>query len=455
VLVLVWYVWCCAARRTTHGFIAYYAASRLLVTGQLDPRVYDDAWFSHYVQNLTNTGVLEVFGPNPPTMALLAVPFEFLGPSAARTLWLVSSLACFAVASLSLLSFCDRRGQPVPAIVVLLMLLSPAVFANLRTGQAYLFVFCVLSAAAICLAQGRDALGGALVGLALVLKASGVPLLILLVARRRVRSVISAALVSAAGSLLVTPWIGEGTWLRYPSYVWEFLQRPSTAVTAYQTTRSLARHLCIGDPVWNPMPAADCAPVAYAAPGLVIAGALLVTLAASSRCRAELWVAAGVCLSVLVLPVAEEHHFVLLGVPMVFVFQRGSQSATSLDTGWWRLIVFGALLLVPLDYTTHVLTTGWSALGAYPRLYAAWLLWGFAIATMLRSRGSVADRAAGTRRRLRRSRDTRRDVPGLARDGENRYSLQVIDRRLGGVHLVGPSPAWRWDPRECRLRHAG
>ena len=34
-----------------------------------------------------------------------------------------------------------------------------------------------------------------------------------------------------------------------------------------------------------------------------------------------------------------------------------------------------ALLVVPLEWTAERFTVGWWALLAYPRLYAAWLLW--------------------------------------------------------------------------------
>ncbi len=61
-----------SATRTTHGFISYYAAARLLLDGQLGPDAYDDAWFGRYVRAVTGTGVLEIFIPNPPMMALFA-----------------------------------------------------------------------------------------------------------------------------------------------------------------------------------------------------------------------------------------------------------------------------------------------------------------------------------------------------------------------------------------------
>jgi hypothetical protein len=34
-----------SAGSVTHGFVSYYTASRLLVSGELGPQAYDDRWF--------------------------------------------------------------------------------------------------------------------------------------------------------------------------------------------------------------------------------------------------------------------------------------------------------------------------------------------------------------------------------------------------------------------------
>src|SRR6185436_16009172 len=76
-----------SAGSMTHGFVAYYAASRLLVSGQLGPIAYDDRWFGEKVQQFTAGSVREIFTPNPPTMALMALPVAGLDPQAARMIW--------------------------------------------------------------------------------------------------------------------------------------------------------------------------------------------------------------------------------------------------------------------------------------------------------------------------------------------------------------------------------
>jgi hypothetical protein len=394
--VLVAYVACCSLGRTTHGFIAYYGASRLLVSGAMTPLAYNDAWFTDYVQRLTGSGVIEVFRPNPPTMALIAVPVVWLAPLEARAVWLIASIAALALASMALLRSWPLPGRGVASVAVLLLLLNPATVANVRTGQAYIFVFATLAAVALALVRRRETLAGALLGLTLSLKLTGAPLLVLLLVMRRRRAVASALVVAAATIVLVTPFLADGMWRRYPSQVWDFLQRPAATSTGYQTTRSLVRRLCVADTVWNPAPAANCAAMADLIPALLIGAALLVTAIMAVRSPVELWVAAGLCLTVLAQPVAGEPPFVLLGLPLVLILATDGWARTAArGTGSWRtwlwLAAFAVLFTVPLTFTAQRFTEGWSALAAYPRVYAAWLLWGRALWAMVRSTADLPD----------------------------------------------------------------
>lgn len=91
-----------SAGSMTHGFVSYYTASRLLVSGELGPLAYDDAWFGAAVQRLTSSSVREIFTPNPPTMALMALPIAWLDAYRAATLarwprpWPSRCSRCFA-----------------------------------------------------------------------------------------------------------------------------------------------------------------------------------------------------------------------------------------------------------------------------------------------------------------------------------------------------------------------
>jgi hypothetical protein len=382
--------------RTTHGFIAYYAAARLFVSGEFDRRVYDDEWFEEYVQGITKSDVREIYGPNTPAMALLATPVAVLGPHNARTTWLLAALVVLALASAAFMRYATGVDRRVLAVLVAVMLLNPPVFANLRTGQAYIFVFGAFMAIALLLVRGRDVAAGIVLGLTLVIKSTGWPLLVLLAVQRRLRALGTAVVVAGATAALVMAVVGLDTWLAYPPYVEAFLNRPAASVTAYQTTRSLVRHLCIGDPVWNPAPAASCAGAAEWIPMLVTAIAVAVTAFLARGARSEHWVAAGIVLAILAAPVGAEQHYASLAVPIgLLIAARARSDAHGLTPhaahgltphgahGLTPVAVVAILWLIPLEYTALRFTDGWSALLAYPRLYAGWAVWALVLREML------------------------------------------------------------------------
>jgi hypothetical protein len=358
-----------SARSTTHGFVSYYTASRLLVSGELGPRAYDDQWFGEIVQRITSSSVREIFIPNPPTMALMAVPLVGMGPQPARAIWLGVSLAAFIGGVSALTRYRARKNRDVSIPLLMLMLLAPAVFTNLRIGQGYLIVFALFAGATVMLLKHRDRSAGMFLGLLLALKTSGVALALLLIVRRRWAAISAAALTALVLAIVITPFIDASMWWIYPSQVRAYVARPASSVTAYQTTLGMFRHLCIADPQWNPSPAASCGAIAFAAPTVIIAIATLVTLLLARRSTStESWIAAGTTLSVLSLPAVAEPHFVLMAIPLALLRLHTIE-----------ILVIGALLMVPLEYTAERFTAGWWALLAYPRLYAAWLLWAASI----------------------------------------------------------------------------
>ena len=374
IAILGAYAYLVAAGRMTHGFIAYYAASRALVAGHFGSWVYDEPSFTAYVQELTGTSVLEIFGPNPPSMSLLLLPLAALAPTTARAVWLVVSLAAWAWASAALARRMSLRGIDSGTVALALMLLNPAVFANIRNAQAYLVVAAAQIAAAHCILRRRDSAAGALLGASVAVKTSGVPMLVVIAFAKR-RRVLVSALVAGAVSVAVTIAVaGIEPWMRYPGYVAEFVGQPRAAVTAYQTTSSLFHRLCIADPAWNPAAAADCATLGRGIPALLEVVAVLITLRVVSAAPAALWLAAGGCLSVLMLPIAEDHQFVLLALPMMLLVESRRQSGSD-RVFTCAFVAFALLLVVPLENTAYRFTAGWGVLLAYPRLYAAWLLW--------------------------------------------------------------------------------
>ena len=370
-----------SASSVTHGFLAYYAAARLLVEGKLGPSAYDDAWFGAYLQQLTGTSIREIFTPNPPTMALMALPIAALHHGGARVVWLFASVMLFA-AAVFVLAREREKESAVPIAALLLAMLAPAVFSNIRIGQGYLIVFALFAAAVLWIEHQRQIAGGAALGLALGLKLSGPALLLILAAQRRWRAIAAAIVTAIALALAVTPFIDMAMWWQHPGVVGAFVQRPSGSVTAYQTTLSLFRRLCVADAVWNPSPPASCRPFAFAIPYALIGVAAAITTVMAFRSSAtRAGLAASVVLSLLVMPASAEVHFVLLGIPLLLIPLRLTE-----------LLVIGGLMLVPLEVTAERFTAGWAILLAYPRLYATWLLWAACVRQLITSSLQLRER---------------------------------------------------------------
>ena len=216
-----------SAGSTTHGFVSYYTASRLLVDGQLGPDAYDDRWFGEAVQRLTHSNIREIFIPNPPPMALMALPVVALDPQPARAVWLIASLAAFLAGIGALVRARTRQNAPPSTVTLMLMMLAPAVFTNLRIGQGYLLVFGLFAATTVLLLRRRDRWAGVCLGLLLALKTSGVALALVLVMKRRWAALAAAAVTTLVLCLAVTPFIDARMWAVYPSQV-GCLRRPSS-----------------------------------------------------------------------------------------------------------------------------------------------------------------------------------------------------------------------------------
>ena len=290
--ILIAYTAAASIGRTTHGFIAYYGAARLFIDGELSADAYDDRWFNEYVQRITNTGVREIFTPNPPTMSLMAVPFAGLRPPGARTVWLFASILTYAAAIALLLRHAPPKRADLLPLLVFLLLVNPPVLANLRVGQAYLFVAAGYALFAVALIRDRQTLAGATLGVLFALKATGAPLFLLLAATRRWRALAAGIAAIGLAVALTALRVDRAMWAEYPSAVAGMLGRPTIGVTASQSTLSLARRLCVPNADWNPRGPAECPRVAAIAPGALILFALAITVWASRIVPMQVWLSA-------------------------------------------------------------------------------------------------------------------------------------------------------------------
>jgi hypothetical protein len=365
-----------SARQLTAGFGAYYAASRLLVSGQFDARVYDEPYMRPLIRQALHGHSDDIYNANPPTCALLFVPLAWLPVEAARWIWILLS-AGFLVAGLALLAR-ELAPEPHRTAVLLAALALGFLFRPVRAGfvigQAYVFVFFLMALCTVAVARHRTLLGAGALGASLLLKSAGPFLPVVMLVGRRWRMALWTGAIALGAILLTLPLFPPATWKAYLALLREVASAPSLSITAYQTTRSLLWRLFVPDPQWNPAPLLAAAGVAKVLLPAVAAASAALTLRAARHDPVAGFVA-GVAWGVLFSPLGEQYHHAPMLIPAVWLLARaaGSPRPTPLALGFTAV---GLLLyVVPYPVARFTDAGGWSILAAYPRLYAGWALW--------------------------------------------------------------------------------
>ncbi|HEX5417048.1 MAG TPA: glycosyltransferase family 87 protein [Chloroflexota bacterium] len=435
-----------AALQLTHGFSAYYTASRLVREGANVADFYDDDWFHAQTVRRGFKGAEDIYNLNPPTTALLFWPLAALPPREARVAWSGANLLLLGVV-LGLLIRSLGGGAVEVALGVLLIAGFQPVREDLRLGQVYVLLLALETLLLRAYLVRRGAVAGVSLGLAIGFKTAGAGLLLLLVARREWRVLCWVGLTfgaTVAGGILL---LGPDSWLRYVTLVSRFNTHPELAVTAYQSVPGLLLHLFRFDQIWNPAPllaAPALALILLVTSAVVMLGVTLQFTGLSTQttsaalkgrrrsnglkprsCTASpfaclsrrrriivqkrlgppssdshrdraLAFAAWAILDVALSPVSEDYHYTLLLVPIAILLadwrdcRRGRR---------WLAILLGAIVLIgaPLPFKSPALAAGAWALLAYPKLYGALGLWGLAVRA-LRSAPERALAGGGARR---------------------------------------------------------
>jgi len=359
-----------SSNRITHGFAAYYTASRLVLGHRGGPIFYDDKAFEAEVESLADGRARDIYWANPPTTTLMMMPLAALSMGTARSAWTGISLILLflAITLFGFVIFKTPFQTKAFYVSTSILWLSPPVAENFQYGQAYVMLLGFYAIALFALGSSLDWLAGCCLGLALALKASGLPLLVLFILQGRWRLVAWALISLVVLALFSIPWVGIDTWQVYLfEMIPKFLEDPVIAVTAYQTIPGFVRHLFTYHEIWNPSPLANW-PAFAKLFSLIIAFTLVGVAGLYSRRAAPEWTfCVGLLLSVILVPAAEQHHYVLLFPAFLLAVHSPLVSKVP-------LYIAAGLIIVPLMFTTKEFSTGWWALLAYPRLYGALIL---------------------------------------------------------------------------------
>ncbi len=370
------------ASRSTHGFVAYYTASKLLAEGEDVSGFYNNDWFSSNVKRFVPE-VYEIYNVNMPTTSLIMLPLVKFDYSTARIIWTIFNfIILFAAVSFLIRKF-NYKEFWVPLILILFLAYQP-LYANFSFGQAYILIFCLLIVAWYAYVSGNEKLLGIAIGLIFILKSTSFIFWLLLLVQRRWRSLVWGFAAILIIILLSLPWIGFDAWQTYAGKITGFVSNPSLSVTAYQTIHSFFHHLTTFSKEWNPEPLFNLPLLG----DLLSVFCVLIIVAVSSfiafkQNKSEMAFGIYVITGLIISPVSLDYHYTILLLPILILINNIRKDSTAML--WVLILISISLIAVYLPYASPRLAKGVWAFFAYPKLYGAIGLWGLFIRAAYRS----------------------------------------------------------------------
>jgi hypothetical protein len=404
---------------------AYWVAARLTVEGNAD-LIYADR--DVFFQQAARLGTVpDIFEANMPTTILVFLPLAAFSETTARTIWDLLMVVCYILACAILF----RALAPTRTIEIGLWALAPLFHPwreNISRGQAYALLFLLLVVGAVRGLRRHGAetqtesrpvgrtqiVAGLAVGLFAIIKLYYAAILLLpALFWRRWRLLITAITLFVFAAIVSIALWGSEQWVRALGFAVTWRDRPESAVTAYQTLNSWLTHLLRYDATYNPGPVVNM-------PGLVgwlwWAGAVVMLAltgwalfvhrrvagtGSETFAQGLLPTALVVPVSLVLAPVAEDYHFVLVLFPLLVLGRTiwdtytqetvGGGSRARLCIVLGAITPFVALLLLGAPWRFNVAgVEGWRSLLYYPRLYGALLLWALVMVLLIAERRSAA-----------------------------------------------------------------
>ena len=361
-------------------FPNHYTAAILTLRHEPLRRFYDWEWFQRQIHYAGIERRLGGYAPYTPLTMLPFVPLAELKPQRAKQVWLVAELA-FLAAAICLLALLTQLG--VLRTLVLALLAHAALSANFLLGHYYIFLMLLLACAAWCLLKGREAAGGALLGVVFALKLYAAPFIFYFAVRRQWRAFWGMTGMVALLTLAAIAMFGwSGVWFFVTTIMLRGIE--GEVVDPYSpgvgTMNVLLRRMFVPEAGLNPHPLLNAPAAFFFLRALYTLSVLAFSLVAlpihdgqkeDTRCLA--WF---VIVLFALSPVTATYHFILLLVPIALLLRNDVRrtpwsAAPTLSYASAGLIVLYVLVELPLrPWNSWLFPKVWLLLALL--LYAGW-----------------------------------------------------------------------------------
>lgn len=350
----------------THGFICYYATSRVLIEENDFSKTYDTLYLNAKIRDYGIDNVRDI-SYNPPSSALMMLPLVNLKPADAKIVWTALNVLFYLASILLLLRiFNIKYSSETGLLLIIISFLFLPVYRGFNLGQAYVFLLLLFSLSLYGLKKENDWLAAIPLAMIIVLKGYGFfPLLALGFLKKW--KALSIVIITAIIIILITmPFTGINSWsIFFNDVILKTGNNPHVSNTAYQTLNSFTRHVFMLNTV----------------PVFII---LLITAVTAiyflkkkntgNMYSALLIYSSFAALNILFAPIAEDYHYALL-LPVIFgtgkiIFDIHKYLKT--EAVFFAVSLF--IISAPLNYKSLQDASFPLILLAYPVLYGGVLL---------------------------------------------------------------------------------
>jgi hypothetical protein len=298
-------------------FLQEYTLARAVVD-RIDPYLPTQELAARYLGNLAHQALPHPT-PHPPPVGLLLAPLALFDYSTAAIIWLVVELICLWLAVYLVGRALDRRlsALATSGIAALLLFWHPF-WQELVWGQLQVPLLAFLAGAWLALHRGRSLLGGALTGLAILLKPIPWPVLFLFVLWKDGYAVAGAVLVIIMGYVTAALVVGLDTLVHYlvavlplvTRFYREYLGNISLSSIGWRLFAGSVVEGIVAPPLIHSMALASI--VAVLLPCLVL---LTACIALWKRRSLEVSFGVMIGVGVLISPISWRHYLVLTLIP--------------------------------------------------------------------------------------------------------------------------------------------
>ncbi len=354
--------------RSSHGFVTYYTASKLLLEGESVSNFYNDYWFSSKVGKY-DPGIYEIYSVNLPTTSFILLPIASFDYKTARIIWTCFNVIILFITITLITNSNSHKGIWLPIILIIFFVYQP-LYVNFSYGQVYILILFLLTLVWLAYRSGKEEWLGIIIGLIFVLKSTTFILWILLLNQKKWKSFGWLLLTIVLIFFVTLPFVGLDSWFEYINKLSNYSSNPSLSVTAYQTVHSFFNHITSYHEYWNPEPIFDLPVLGKSL--AIIFSLIILSLTIYNVYKFNkpdlsfgTFIIAGVILN----PASMDYHYILIIIPIFILLNHLVNIRSNLL--WICFIISFLLIATRLPYISPKVTIGIWALFAYPKLYGA------------------------------------------------------------------------------------